>query len=280
MSGPPPITSAVITAKLQSCKAWTNKSFDSFVSSPETGSKAAAFREFRQAWDATLPVVLGTPSTTTTDNVNKTNDWIERLYKLHSADPARHYHTAVHLQEMLEYLHVVVDDLHLVSLTRSQQAAVVLSIYFHDAIYNPQSGTNEEDSEQLWQEFVKDMRLVNNNKAIIEQVSQFILATKTHQTSLHDANSNPALVLFLDLDLAVLAKEPSAYLSYAALIRREYHFVPSDRYCAKRAQILQDFLPMHDCLYGTPGLQEVWEEQARSNLRHEIIMLQNGVIPS
>ena len=113
------------------------------------------------------------------------------------------------------------------------------------------------------------------NKELIQEVSNFILATKKHKVS---NENSPSLALFLDLDLAVLAKEPSAYLSYAALIRREYHFVPAETYCSKRAEILLD-MANQKALFGSPVFAP-WEEQARSNLRHEVKLLRQGTIPA
>ena len=247
--------------KLAKCHAATNKSFDPQDTSLEI---------FRRAWDRILPLVqvgVDTPLSTT-------EEWIQRLWTLH-VEPTRHYHTAVHVQEMLEYLDAVRSSESSSSslLSPVQEAVIVMSIYFHDAIYNPQSGTNEEDSEKLWQEFAQAVKLAN--KEMIDEVSNFILATKKHKVSTENSST---LALFLDLDLAVLAKEPSAYLSYAALIRREYHFVPVETYCSKRAEILQD-MANQPHLFASPAFGP-WEDRARNNLRNEIKLLQQGTIPA
>lgn len=262
--------------KLDQCHAATNKSFDPQDTSLET---------FRQAWDRILPQLMVVAvqvaqdtSTTTTAVGAAAEGWIQRLWTLH-VEPTRHYHTAVHVQEMLEYFELLrrLDESKSFQqqqpITQQDAVVTVMSIYFHDAIYNPQSATNEEDSEQLWQEFAKEMQITN--KELIQEVSTFILATKQHKVS---NENSPSLALFLDLDLAVLAKEPSAYLSYAALIRREYHFVPVETYCSKRAEILQD-MANQTKLYGS-AVFAPWEDRARNNLRNEIKLLKQGSIPA
>ena len=244
-----------LTKKLQKCRAATNESFD---------PKDTTLEEFRFPWDQVLAqlVVLDKSSTS--------EEWLQRLWTLHT-EPKRHYHTAIHLQEMFEYFKAIREDL---KLSEQQEAAIVMSIYFHDAIYDPHSGTNEEDSEKLWRSFASDINL-SLQQELVEEVSAYILATKKHSVN---PDNSPALALFLDLDLAVLAKESSAYTSYAAMIRHEYHFVPVETYCSKRPEILEA-MASQEHLYGSPAFQGL-EEKARRNLRNEVDLLRKGEIPS
>ena len=180
---------------------------------------------------------------------------------------------------MFEYLAAVMQQEDL-KLQPSQEVTIVLSIYFHDAIYNPQSASNEEDSEKLWQEFAKQVNTIP--REIVHEVAKFIFATKAHKVSDDGGgdqdDDSKLLAFFLDLDLAVLAKQPDAYMSYAALIRKEYHFVPAETYCAKRAEILQDMVHQKR-LYASPVFAP-WETRARNNLRNEVALLKQGTIPA
>ena len=141
-------------------------------------------------------------------------------------------------------------------------------VFFHDAIYNPKSGTNEEDSVTLYHIFeealldcihgksksTQESSFITHNKLqlnVSQHVKDFIIATKSHtpmsrtksETSttllgmLHNIYQN----VFLDADMAVLGKQPQAYKHYAGLIRMEYNFVPHEEYCSKRAEILETF---------------------------------------
>jgi len=78
--------------------------------------------------------------------------------------------------------------------------------------------------------------------------------------------------------MAVLGKQPMAYLAYAALIRQEYHHVPHAVYCNKRAEILEDFLKQSQ-IYGTSVFVQALEQRARDNVRQEIQLLRRGQIP-
>jgi predicted metal-dependent HD superfamily phosphohydrolase len=214
--------------------------------------------------------------------------WFDRLWTLHANDPKRHYHTVVHLWEMTKYLMLLVKEKDLScdgaganssnnndgGIPDQQRNAIFLAIFFHDAVYDPQSSTNEEDSALLFQEFASEAGLDVSHRDVAQQVTQFIIATKHHQVT----DSNPTdLALFLDMDMAVLGKDADAYVSYAGLIRKEYLHVPPDVYCAKRADVLEAFLEQPR-IYGTRVVRHALETQARDNLKAEIAALRSGII--
>lgn len=268
------------TNLLSHCRAVTNQSFD---------PKQTTMADFRKHWDVVVTQVLqavssaaataaaSSSSTSLSTTIPIAEQWLHRLWTLHT-ESTRHYHTVVHLQEMLEYWSVLRHALQLAN--TKQEPMIILSIYFHDAIYDPHSGTNEEDSEALWQTFAQEVRL--NDQNLIDRVSQFILATKQHKAMPDDdkieSDDAAALALFLDLDLAVLAKAPEAYMAYAALIRQEYHFVPAEIYCTKRAEILQG-MAAQERLFGSPVFRP-WQDRARQNVQQEVALLQQGQIPA
>lgn len=202
------------------------------------------------------------------------DEWFQRLWDMHT-NYTRHYHTAVHLLEMCNLLDIVMET---TSGSSEKQVldrkSILLAIFFHDAVYDATSSTNEEDSAKLYLEFDKS---VSVDTALATKVYDWIIATKTHQASVAAAN-DPSLQLFLDLDMAVLGKTAPAYLEYARLIRCEYQFVPKDTYCDKRSIVLQSFL-QQDKIYGNPQMREALEQRARDNLRSEIRLLRRGIIP-
>lgn len=186
--------------------------------------------------------------------------WFERLWELQALDPARHYHTAVHVQELLQYFLLLRSNL--IIMSAEEHRAVILAIFFHDAIYNAKSSTNEEDSTELFQSF--------ETNGLVEEM---IMASKAHADT-----DKPTVAFFLDLDLSVLGKTDAAYQQYAFLIRKEYSFVPHETYCEKRANILESFL-QQQYIYKTVFFRDMFEERARSNLIREIDLLRRGVIP-
>ncbi len=179
--------------------------------------------------------------------------------------PDRRYHTLVHLFEMVRYVDLV---------QQSANPIMILAVFFHDAIYNAKSATNEEDSANLFLEFCKDMQC--GDEEIASTVVRYILQTKSHAIPKYDCDPN--LALFLDIDMAVLGKNEHAYLHYASLIRQEYHFVDRSIYCKTRADILSNFL-VASHIFGSNLMREALELKARKNLSKEIELLRAGVIP-
>lgn len=201
--------------------------------------------------------------------------WFSRLIMLHNQE-TRHYHTTVHLWEMIQYLDLLQSAKYTTLNGEDHDeifVVILLSIFFHDAVYDGKSGTNEEDSAQLFVTFAEEMDVP---PAIKTSVVDYIIATKKHQTD--GESSSSLLALFLDLDMAVLGKQDTAYRQYAALIRQEYAFVPHSEYCSKRADVLETFL-QQGRIFATPVMHQVLEQQARTNIRNEIESLRQGVIP-
>ena len=227
-------------------------------------------------------------SSLSSEQSNKRDVWWDRLIRSYSED-TRHYHTTVHLWEMIQYWDLLQlaknnTDAPIKPLKESKaddvDVVLLLSIFFHDAVYDCKSGSNEEDSVRLFESFAEELSLP---WPIRTAVVDYIIATKNHQITAIDTSEDASalsksLALFLDLDMAVLGKTPMAYSQYAALIRREYSFVPHDEYCRKRADVLETFL-MQPRIYATEDLYQALEQSARTNLRNEIDSLRRGMIP-
>lgn len=195
------------------------------------------------------------------------DEWFDNTIVAMYSEPRRHYHTLVHLEEMLGFLDLMqIDSLDYKSL--------VLAIFFHDIVYDPNSATNEEDSAQLFQDFWRDAQCDQHDDELKSRVVSNILATKHHNATAGDACTQ----LLLDMDMAVLGKTKEAYWAYAGLIRREYAFVEHQVYCEKRAEVLKGFLECPQ-IYGTKVMRDALEIRARENLKAEIASLQKGHIP-
>lgn len=208
---------------------------------------------------------------------DSTTTWFERLYKQHN-EPGRHYHTAVHLKEMLEYV-TILEDLKKLPTTASvslelTSTAFRLATFFHDAVYDPMSSTNERDSADLFQEFCNDFPIDDTLKGI---VTTLILATEKHQVIESRTVGKDLQEHFLDIDMAVLGKKQEAYLSYAGLIRKEYIQIPLEVYCEKRAAILESFCSRR--IFLSTMFYDALESAAKENLQYEIEQLKKQIIP-
>ena len=173
-------------------------------------------------------------------------------------------------------------------------AATTTSTFFHDAVYIPQSNTNEEDSAALFRQFVSELELSLHHGAaaaagvendfhlgggvlLQERVIRYILATKSHTLITERDKNDACLKLFMDVDMSVLGKEETAYDVYAGLIRDEYDFVDRKVYCETRAGILERFL--ESGVFLSKEMKAGLEDRARRNLQREVIMLRTGCIP-
>jgi predicted metal-dependent HD superfamily phosphohydrolase len=248
----------VIFNKLSNSSAACNVNFDA--------SQHPQSRDFLRAeWDRALQ---GT-------KCMETDQWFDRLIRQHN-QVGRHYHTSVHLKEMLDYLNLLEEETSAVS-DQQHKAILRLAVFFHDAVYDPQSNTNEKDSSHLFEQFTREVgRTIILSASAAATVITCILATQRHQVI--PGEDTMLQELFLDIDMAVLGKKMQAYRAYAALIRKEYHFVPQAVYCKKRAEILELFLDSKQ-IYLTTVMHCALEKSARENLRDEIESLQQGRIP-
>lgn len=202
--------------------------------------------------------------------------WFDKLCQYHT-EPQRHYHTLAHLEEMLLYFELVQTfRSYNETLTKQEEDSIILATFFHDAIYDVHSATNEEDSAKLFQQYMHQVRKTDQDFQELETfVAECILATKSHKVDIEVPN---CLALFLDLDMAVLGKERRAYLNYSSLIRKEYDYVPHDVFCKKRADILENFLEQQR-IFGTQIMHGAFEKRARDNVATEIEILRQGQIP-
>ncbi|MFT3782306.1 MAG: hypothetical protein QM790_09845 [Nibricoccus sp.] len=143
-------------------------------------------------------------------------------------------------------------------------AFIEAALWFHDAIYDPRSSTNEEDSAALAADCFSTASLP---PAHIAAIRQLILSTKTHH-----AGENTDAALLIDADLAICGQPTSRFLEYESGIKAEYAWVPAATYVEKRVQILSNFLERAE-IYRTDYFKEHYEGAARTNLGQAISAL-------
>jgi predicted metal-dependent HD superfamily phosphohydrolase len=197
--------------------------------------------------------------------------WRERIFAMYSSK-SRFYHTKTHIDSMLT-LFSLVGTANEASLELSNQTVIILSIIFHDVIYDASKHNNELMSSELFLEFAKDVILPENiDHQIVKQVVRFILATQSH--ILIDSKLNgpydSSLLLFLDLDLSILGASPLSYDEYTRNIYKEYSPFYSPRsYRSGRLNILEKFVAAPK-LFKTQIMQEKFEILAKENIQREL----------
>lgn len=172
------------------------------------------------------------------------------------SETGRHYHSATHVAECLKHFEAVRE-------LADAPAEIELAIWFHDAIYDPKAGDNEERSAE-WA--AKALRTAGCAGRSVEAVHSMVLATKSHDATTNDA------ALMVDIDLGILGASRVHFERYDAQIRLEYEWVPLQRYREARREVLQDFL-QREAIYRTGVLHGRYEKQARENLTAKVLAL-------
>jgi predicted metal-dependent HD superfamily phosphohydrolase len=168
----------------------------------------------------------------------------------------RHYHNLQHIGHLLDG----VGEWRSVT----EHPALLMAIFYHDAVYNALASDNEEKSARLAQ---KELRVLQFPDDVIEHCAQLILATKRHVPV-----NYPDADLLLDLDLAILGSSWEHYLEYTRQIRREYGVFPNILYKPGRKKVLEKFLE-RPFIYQTDAFRRDFEEKARANIQTEIGLL-------
>ena len=174
------------------------------------------------------------------------------------SEPHRRYHTADHIDDCLAEL----DDAASIA---SASEEVELALWFHDAVYNTTSSTNEARSAEWAMTFLKSVGVADEKAG---RVSAFVLATRHSSEPL---SGDAALVV--DIDLSILGRELPDFETYERAIRDEYKWVPMPIYRRKRIEILQSFLNRR-AIYQTEHFHQRFEHRARENLEWAIHRLQ------
>lgn len=173
------------------------------------------------------------------------------------SQPHRHYHNLSHINLCLGLLERYIKEQGL-TLKRELEYA----IWFHDAIYNPHSQENEENSAKLFDQYEKQYDLSCDGYLI----RQLILGTKEHKSL--DPRWDTEHNILNDIDLAILGQSPDVYSEYVFNIRKEYSFVTSEIFAKERIKFVKSFLEK-DSIYKTPFFKDLFESNARSNLKTE-----------
>ena len=163
-------------------------------------------------------------------------------------EPHRHYHSLEHIAAMLH-----------AGRTFPLGNVETMAIWFHDAIYDPRSKTNEEDSAALAGRRLRD---AGWQQPDIDLVQRIVLDTKRHEPSC------PEAAAVLDLDLMSLALPWPEFTRNTEAIRREFAHVAEVDFAAGRRAFFTTMLQRERLFYTPFG--DALEPLARENLRRAI----------
>lgn len=172
--------------------------------------------------------------------------------------PGRHYHSLAHIEDCLVQLQTC-------GLPQDRADLIALAFWFHDAIYNWRSATNEADSATWASEFLSDCaastKVMNNIHSLVMATCHFVPETPVGDCA-----------LMVDIDLSILGRDTAAYDRYEQAIRLEYWRVPQVTYRRERRKVLRSFVDREQ-IYLTDRFRSLYEVQARQNLKRAIRML-------
>jgi predicted metal-dependent HD superfamily phosphohydrolase len=173
------------------------------------------------------------------------------------SEPHRRYHDLAHLAAVLG----IVGEL---AGAAADPDAVRLAAWYHDVVYDPRRGDNEEVSAARARAGLRG--LVDDDR--LAEVERLVLLTAGHDPAPGDANG----AVLCDADLAVLASPPESYATYASAVREEYGHLSDEVFAAGRAEVLEQLLAL-PALYRLPAVAESWTARARANLAAELSLL-------
>lgn len=175
------------------------------------------------------------------------------------AEPHRRYHTQAHIDDCLAKLARVE------GLSAAERLRLERAIWWHDAVYDPRRGDNEEASADLAR---ADLSALGVDPVEIGEVARLILLTKGHAVSPGDRLG----ALLVSIDLSILGADPGAYDAYAGAVRAEYAHVPEDLFRAGRRRVLEGFLAAPR-LFPDDAFEHRYGAAARRNLTRELSAL-------
>jgi predicted metal-dependent HD superfamily phosphohydrolase len=163
-------------------------------------------------------------------------------------EPHRHYHTIEHIANML----FVGRDLDLAD-------EQIYAIWYHDAIYDSRSETNEEDSADLASQALRSIGWEESRIALVQQM---VLDTKSHEPT------TPMSDIVIDLDMSSTAADWPEYERNRVNIRREHEWVSDEEFTKGTRQFLQSFLDRDRIFWTEWGA--ALEQRARDNMQRAL----------
>ena len=142
----------------------------------------------------------------------------------------RHYHNLDHLTSLLSDIDIQKDKL-----SEKEYEKLNLVALFHDIVYDPSKGDNEEMSAQFFIE-----TCIDKDSQDIKDIRQAILDTKTHVSSSNLSEK------FNKLDMSIVESDYDSLIKWEENIYKEFAFVGKDAYKQGRLAFLESLLDRYN----------------------------------
>ena len=168
-------------------------------------------------------------------NIDVYKDLIKRWNEEH-----RFYHNINHLEHMLSEIEKLFSDK---KIDNNERIILITIAFFHDAIYDPKSNTNEEDSVEYFIDCMRKKHNTNNlndYEPFIKQVKLAILDTKRK-----DSPTDKLSKIIWSIDNSIFGYDMSTLIEYEHEIYKEYQFADYREYQKKRIEFLHTRIGMY-----------------------------------
>lgn len=155
---------------------------------------------------------------------------IEECYE----QPHRYFHTMQHIESLFQSISGCDHP----DVTPELRRALYLAAIFHDIVYHPGKGTNEQMSVHAVFEDQDDMELSHLAHGVDRDiVRELVLGTALRA---YDSSTPFYVKLFNSFDRKVLRSSLPELLAYGQLIYKEYSFVPYDVFVTEHVKLIRE----------------------------------------
>lgn len=184
----------------------------------------------------------------------------------------RHYHTLNHIEFMLDKIDEMF-NIYQFTDCPSKKFAIYCATFLHDIYYAPQEDNEFSDVEISATIAIDYLKYIGIESAeTLEHIYELILLTKTHTIDKSLYTNQTMQSIMIDADIAIMGVHRENYLQYAKDIAVEYSFVDDTTFRQGREKFLRDILSK-DAIFNTEYMCQVYESDARLNIRTEVSVL-------
>lgn len=196
------------------------------------------------------------------DGLNIEQDEIKRLFDDLCdvyQENGRFYHTLEHLVDLTDEF-----EKHRETFGAEAQA-VLLTLFYHDIVYNCVPGQDEKDSAEAMIQTLTGII----DPAALNRANDIILMTASHSAP----DNDKAARLFLDMDMAILGAPPENYARYLHQVTQEFctaYGISAEDFHQKRAELfLKPTIENGRQIFTTDEYAPL-EQQAHNNIQSEL----------
>ena len=189
--------------------------------------------------------------------------------------PHRHYHTMEHIELMLDKIDEILNIYQLIE-SPKKKFALYCATFFHDIVYEPQNPKNSQElsdemrSADIAVESLKEIGVTSDTT--LDMVKYLILITKKHQLNSRLPVPKQLQSIMIDADISIMASRHEDYLQYAKNVALEYSFMDEKLFREGRRKFLHD-ISSREAIFTTEYMRQLYEEDARRNIRTEVAIL-------